>query len=245
MAEKGYVWEFHPPSNAIGASAKNISVRAEWLRQSGRALSEPSETPRWRITPHPVSIPPIALHFALQSLFLRFFSLCRSPILNEHSGVGANCDHTSEWVHWVHACIWIAIRWVTLRKSLLAFLLPVRKMQFSLYELYTSFQVARCMWLLTIHRSFRPSPVFVLEAISGITCAQPMMFPTLITYKATAAGAFLTCTNFETGSKLPEFSDIVVSARANEYSTKAPSLFWSLILNNHCSCHRRRPFSAP
>jgi len=45
----------------------------------------------------------------------------------------ANCDHTSKWVHWVYVCIWIALRWVTLRKSLLAFLLPVRKMQFSLY----------------------------------------------------------------------------------------------------------------
>ena len=114
-------------------SAKNISVRAERLRQSGRAPSEPSETPRWGITPHPVSIPRVALHIALQSLFHRFFSLCRSRILNRHSGVGAKCDHTSEWVHWVHACIWIAMRWVTLRQSLLAFLLPVRKMQFSHY----------------------------------------------------------------------------------------------------------------
>jgi len=55
------------------------------------------------------------------------------------------------------------------------------------------------------------------------------MFPTLKTCKATAAGAFLTGTNFETGSKFPEFSGIVVSARANQYSTKAPSSFWSLI----------------
>jgi len=92
------------PSRSI-PSAKNISVQAEWLRQSGRALSEPSETPRWRITPHPVSIPLVALHIALQSLFHQFFLLCRSPILNEHSGIGANCNHTSEWVHWVHACI--------------------------------------------------------------------------------------------------------------------------------------------
>jgi len=34
--------------------------------------------------------------------------------------------------------------------------------------------------------------------------------------KATATAAFLTCTNFETGSKLPEFSGIVVSARAKQ-----------------------------
>jgi len=38
-----------------------------------------------------------------------FFSLCRSPIWNKHSGVVANCDHTSDWVHWVHACIRIAM----------------------------------------------------------------------------------------------------------------------------------------
>ena len=58
-------------------------------------------------------------------------------------------------------------------------------------------------------------------------------------------GDFLTCTNFETGSKLPEFSGIVVSARAFMFSMKAPSSFWSLFLNRCCSCHGRRPFSAP
>jgi len=101
------------------------------------------------------------------------------------------------------------------------------------------------MWLLTIHRSFRPSPVLLLVAISVITCAQLTMFPTLKTCKATAAGAFLSWTNFETGSKLAEFSGIVVSARANQYSTKAPSSFWSVILNSGCRSHGRRPFSAP
>jgi hypothetical protein len=90
-------------------SAKNISVWADWLRQSGRAPSEPSETPRWRITPRPASIPRVELHIALRSPFRRFFSLCRSPTLNKHSGVVANCDHTSEWVHCVHACIGIAM----------------------------------------------------------------------------------------------------------------------------------------
>jgi len=69
-----------------GSSAKNISLRAEWLRQSGRAPSEPSETPRWWITPRAALIPRAALHIALRSLFHRFFSLCRSPILNELSG---------------------------------------------------------------------------------------------------------------------------------------------------------------
>jgi len=231
------------PQTDPTASANNISVKVEWLGQSGRTLSEPSETPWWRITPRPASIPSVALHIALRSLCQRFYLLCRSPILNEHSGIVANRDPTLEWVHWVHACIGIAMRWVMLQKSLLAFLLPARKMQFSLYQLYTSFQVARSMWLLTIDRSFHPSHVLLLLAISGITCVQPTMFPTLKTCKATAAGAFLTCTDFQTGSKLPGFSGIVVSARANEYSTKAPSFFGSLISNSRCSCHRRRTFS--
>jgi hypothetical protein len=90
-------------------SAKNISVWADWLRQSGRAPSEPSETPRWRITPRPASIPRVDLHIAFRSPFRHFFSLCRSLILNEHSGVVSNCDHTSEWVHCVHANIGIAM----------------------------------------------------------------------------------------------------------------------------------------
>jgi len=65
-------------------SAKNISVWAEWLRQSGRAPSEPSETPRWQTTPRPAPIRRVALHIALRSRFRRLFSLCRYPIVNEH-----------------------------------------------------------------------------------------------------------------------------------------------------------------
>jgi len=117
---------------------------------------------------------------------------------------------------------------VTLWTSLLAFLLPVGTIQFSVYQLYTSFQVTRSMWLLTIHCWFRPSPVLLLVTISGNTCAQPRMFPTLKTGKATAACASLTCTNFETGPKLTEFPGIIVGARVNQCSTKAPALFWSL-----------------
>jgi len=115
------------------SSAKNISVRVEWLCQSGRALSEPSETPWWRITLRLASIPRVTLQIALRSLFQHFFSLCWSPILNEYSGVVANSDCTLELVHWVRACIGIGMRWVTLQKSLLALLLPARKMQFSFY----------------------------------------------------------------------------------------------------------------
>jgi hypothetical protein len=94
---------------ALMSSAKNISVWAEWLRQSGCARSQPSETVRWRTTPRPVSIQRVVLHMALRSLIRRFFLLCRSAILIKHSDVVANCDHTSEWVQWVHACIGIAM----------------------------------------------------------------------------------------------------------------------------------------
>jgi hypothetical protein len=73
-------------------------------------------------TPHPVSMPWVVLHIALQSLFRGYFSLCRSPILNEHCGVEGSCDHTSEWIHWVHACIGIEIPGVMPRKCLLGFL---------------------------------------------------------------------------------------------------------------------------
>jgi hypothetical protein len=90
-------------------SAKYISVWADWLRQSRHAPSEPSETPRWRITTRLVSIPRVDLHITLRLPFRSFFSLCRSLILNEHSGVVSNCDHTSEWVHCVHTYIRIAM----------------------------------------------------------------------------------------------------------------------------------------
>jgi hypothetical protein len=85
----------------------------------------------------------------------------------------------------------------------------------------------------------------LLVAISGNPWVELTTFPRLKTCKATAVGAFLTCTKFETGSKFPEFSGVRVSARANQYSAKAPSSYRSLILNSCCSYHRRHPFSAP
>jgi len=78
--------------------AKTISFWAEWIHQSGRSLSEPSEIPRWQIARRPASIPRVVSHIALQSQCPHFFSLCGSPILNEHPGVLANFDHKSEWV---------------------------------------------------------------------------------------------------------------------------------------------------
>jgi len=112
-------------------------------------------------------------------------------------------------------------------------------------SLFTNFTQHSLLWLLTIHRSFLPSPVVLLSAMTEIACTQPTMWSTVKSCKATAAGAFLLCTKFETVSKLPEFSGSVVSARANQYSTRAPSSLRSLILNCCCSCHGRPPFSAP
>jgi len=132
-------WHILSPSNGHQrvslkpTSPKKYSVRADWLRQSGRATSEPSETPRWRITLCPVWIQGVALYIALRSLFHCLFVFCQSPISNNHSGVVANSDNTFEWVHWVRTCIGIAMRWVMLWISLLAFLLPACKMTFSLH----------------------------------------------------------------------------------------------------------------
>jgi hypothetical protein len=124
---------FFSKSLTLPTSQNNISVRAEWLCQSGRAPSEPPETPQWRITPCPASIPRIALHIALLLLVHSLFLLYRFPILNERSGVVANCDHTSEWDYWVRTCIGIGMGWMTLPKSRLAFRLLACKIHFFRY----------------------------------------------------------------------------------------------------------------
>jgi hypothetical protein len=49
----------------IVSSAKKYSFLVEWLRRSGRAVTEPSETARWQIPLRPVSIQCGALHIAL------------------------------------------------------------------------------------------------------------------------------------------------------------------------------------
>jgi len=190
-------WQQHQQKNIL--SERNGSVGVDVLCQSHERQTW------WRITPRPASEPRFESHIALWTQLPCEFLLCPSPILNEHSGVVANCDYISEWVDSLRACIEIAMRWVTLRKSDLSYLLPARKMQFSLYHVCTSFQLTSCMWLLTIHRSFRLSHVLQLVAISGITCERQMMFPMQTTCKASAAGAFLSWQNCETGSKEPEF----------------------------------------
>jgi len=51
--------------HASATSARNISVGAEWLRPSGRAPSEPSETPCWQTTLRLAPIRHVLLHLAL------------------------------------------------------------------------------------------------------------------------------------------------------------------------------------
>jgi len=91
--------------SAQTTSANNILVREQWLRQSVHAPSEPPETPWWQITLPPDSIQHVALHIAFQSRFHLVVSHHLSSILNAHTCVGGNSDHTSDWVHWEHACI--------------------------------------------------------------------------------------------------------------------------------------------
>jgi hypothetical protein len=216
-------------------SGRNGSVRVDALRLS----------PRWWSTPHRVPIPGVALHTALQSLFHRFFSHGWSRILNEHSGIRANCEHTLESIHWVHACICIAMRWVTLRK-----ISP---------RVHSTCAQNAILSLLTVHiipsrQIYVPvdNPSLILS-VSYLTTSSGLwnyVHPASnVSHnekrKAMAAGAFLTGTNFPTGSTFHRFSGIVVSARANQYSTTAPSSFWRSTLNSCCSCHRRRPFCAP
>jgi hypothetical protein len=88
---------------AFGPLTKNISVRAEWLHKSGRAPSEPSETPRWWFTPRLASVPRIALHIALRSPFLlalsvSYFtqSLWHCGQLRPYVGMGSLDAH----LHW-------------------------------------------------------------------------------------------------------------------------------------------------
>jgi len=91
-----------------------------------------------------------------------------------------------------------------------------------------------------------PSLILSISFVTSSCCHWNYVYPTQQTCKATAVGAFLPCTKFQTGSMLPEFSGMLVIARANQYPRIAPSsLFWSMILNNCCSSHGRCPFSMP
>jgi len=58
------------------------------------------------------------------------------------------------------------------------------------------FKSRRCMWLLTMHRAFCPSPASRLVGIFVIMCVPPTLYSTLNTSTPMAVGAYLTCTNF-------------------------------------------------
>ena len=126
----------------------------EYLCLSEHSPSEPLETPRWRNNQCLEWVQSVALHVALQLLLYYLFPFCQSSILNDHSSIVDNCDHTLEGIHCVSACIGIAMWWVMPGKSLLAFFLSARKTQFFLYQLYTLFHVNRSIRLLTIHCLF-------------------------------------------------------------------------------------------
>jgi len=184
-------WIQHMPS-----SVKKNSVQTERHCRSVCPPADLSETHWWRITPHLASVQHVGLHSALWSLLHRFFVVWLSPSSNDHSGVVANCDHMSECGHLLCACIGIEMRWVTQWKSLLGFLLSAHEVQFCLHWLYTLCQVTRSMWQLTNLRAIPLSPDLLQVAITGLTYLPLTMFPTLNTFKWTAAGPFLTCTNF-------------------------------------------------
>jgi len=116
LLRKQNIYKIHAAMEALAYGvekvctlAENISVRMEWLHQSGCALSEWSETSQWQIRLRPTSIQSIALHISHRLPFRHFILLCWSPMLNTHSDVVANCDHKSELVHWVHDCIRLAM----------------------------------------------------------------------------------------------------------------------------------------
>ena len=57
---------------SYGALAKNISLQAEWRRQSRHGLSEPSATFWYQFTLRPVLLPLVALLIALPLQFHAF-----------------------------------------------------------------------------------------------------------------------------------------------------------------------------
>jgi hypothetical protein len=67
----------------------------------------------------------------------RCFTICSRSVgvvfHNDQFCVVANRDQPSEWVHWERVCLGIEMPLVTLQFSLVAILLPARKMHFYRY----------------------------------------------------------------------------------------------------------------
>ena len=87
-------------------SATNISARPELPRQSGRAPSEPSETPRRWITPRLGSIPRVALRvppiavspFLLALSVYTKYTPYLSRLLTSHDLSTISSIHTIAWI---------------------------------------------------------------------------------------------------------------------------------------------------
>jgi len=199
------------------------------------APPEPLETLQWRISPRTVSIQLVALHIALQLLFRFFFSFCRSSIVNDNPGVVANWDHTSEWVPCVSACIGI---WNVMGDAAESSPhVPSTCVHNTIRSLLIVHIIrSRQIYVAVDNPSLPPSmsclitgndPCNYVPAANNVSHADISQSNDCL--------CLLICKNFEPGSNLPEFSGIMVSARANQYSTKAPSSFKSLISNSYCS----------
>jgi len=80
----------------LATPAKNISIRVEWLHQSERAPSEPSESAQCQITLHPGSIPGVALYISFRSR-CNFSSHSFNVKLEECRNMVGRYDTTRPW----------------------------------------------------------------------------------------------------------------------------------------------------
>ena len=223
-------------------SAKNNSVQAKWLPQSGCGPSEPSETSQWRLTPCPASMPLDASHIALPSQFPRFFLLCQSTISNKHCGIegqlwpyvglgslgthlhqdcNAMGDAAKTSPRIPPTCSQIAILFL-----LIIHIIPNRQ----IYVAIDNPSLVPSVSWLTSNR-YLWNYVCAADDVSHAKNLQN-----------NCCRCFSHLYEFPDGIQVTRVSCIVVSARAHQDSTKAPSSFRSLIAKSRFSCHGRRPF---
>jgi hypothetical protein len=184
------------------------------------------------------------LRIGLQRLFQHVFSLCRSPIVHEHSGIAGQLS----------PYVGLGSLGTRLHRECNAMgdvakatpHIPSTSAQNGILSLPIIHIITSCQIYVAIdNASLVPYVSFLTICCypwNSVRAADDLSHAE--TGKATSTGGCLTWTNFQTGSKLPEFPGIVASAVANQYSMKAPSLFWSLILNSRCTCHGKRPFNS-
>jgi len=128
-------------------------------------------------------------------------TICRIQLIGYMVTWGLQCD-------WWHNEIPSCVPFTCTKNAIISFLIictiPTRQISVAIHNpsLVTSISCPRT-------RNYLGNYVHTADDI-----------PTLTSCKATAAGAYPTCTNFEMGSKLPKFAGIVVNTRANKYLTK-------------------------